>query len=95
MIFPHREKFIIRLIKIIFLLIPFSYSFSTLKAAQNMRVKLLNYMKDFHDKQINLTSKPGENIVFGKIKDKSTVFHLLKYLKVIKLSLILFLRILN
>ena len=32
MIFPHREKFIIRLIKIIFLLIPFSYSFSTLKA---------------------------------------------------------------
>lgn len=32
MIFPHREKFIIRLIKIIFLLILFSYSFSTLKA---------------------------------------------------------------
>ena len=32
MIFPHREIFIIRLIKIIFLLIPFSYSFSTLKA---------------------------------------------------------------
>ena len=56
-------------------------AFSTLKAAQNMRVKLLNYMKDFHDKQINLTSKPGENIVFGKIKDKSTVFHLAQILK--------------
>ena len=51
-------------------------SFSTLKAAKNMRVKLLNYMKDFFDNQINLNSRKSENIIFGKLKDKSTVFHL-------------------
>ena len=56
-------------------------AFSTLNAAKNMRVKLLNYMKDFHDNQVELSSKPNENIVFGKQKDKSTVFHLAKVLK--------------
>jgi len=56
-------------------------AFSTLKAAQNMRVKLLNYMKDFHDNQVELTSKSTENIVFGKNKDKSTVYHLAEVLK--------------
>ena len=56
-------------------------AFSTLKAAKNMRVKLLDYMKDFYDKQINLTSRPNENIVFGKMKDRSTVFHLAEILK--------------
>ena len=56
-------------------------AFSTLKAAQNMRVKLLNYMKDFHDNQVELTSKSIENIVFGKNKDKSTVYHLAEVLK--------------
>ena len=56
-------------------------AFSTLKAAQNMRVKLLNYMKDFHDNQVELTSKSTENIVFGKNKDKSIVYHLAEVLK--------------
>ena len=55
-------------------------AFSTLKAAQNMRVKLLNYMKDFHDKQIDSASK-YESIIFGKHKDKSTVNHLAEVLK--------------
>ena len=56
-------------------------SFSTLKAAKNMRVKLLNYMKDFFDDQIDLNSKRTKNIVFGKQKDESTVFHLADILK--------------
>ena len=56
-------------------------SFSTLKAAKNMRVKLLNYMKNFFDDQIDLNSKRTKNIVFGKLKDKSTVFHLADILK--------------
>ena len=50
-------------------------AFSTLKAAQNMRVKLLNYMKGFYDDQINPANK-YESIIFGKQKDKSTVHHL-------------------
>ena len=55
-------------------------AFSTLKAAQNMRVRLLNYMKDFHDKQIDSSSK-NESIIFGKRKDRSTVYHLAEVLK--------------
>ena len=55
-------------------------AFSTLKAAQNMRVRLLNYMKDFHDKQIDSSSK-NESIIFGKQKDRSTVYHLAEVLK--------------
>ena len=51
-------------------------SFSTLKAAKNMRIKLLNYMKDFFDDQVDLNAKRTKNIVFGKLKDESTVFHL-------------------
>ena len=51
-------------------------SFSTLKAAKNMRIKLLNYMKDFFDDQVDLNTKRTKNIVFGKLKDESTVFHL-------------------
>ena len=46
-----------------------------------MRVKLLNYMKNFFDDQIDLNSKRTKNIVFGKLKDKSTVFHLADILK--------------
>ncbi|MBL6655217.1 MAG: zinc carboxypeptidase [Flavobacteriaceae bacterium] len=49
---------------------------STLEAAKNMRVKLLNYMKDFYDDQIELNPKSSDNIVFGKLKDESTVYHL-------------------
>ncbi|MBL6604325.1 MAG: zinc carboxypeptidase, partial [Cryomorphaceae bacterium] len=51
-------------------------AFSTLEAAKNMRIKLLNYMKDFYDDQIKLNPKPNDNIVFGKLKDESTVYHL-------------------
>jgi hypothetical protein len=51
-------------------------AFSTIKAAKNMRVKLLNYMKDFYDDQIELNPKSSDNIVFGKLKDESTVYHL-------------------
>jgi len=50
-------------------------AFSTLNAAQNMRVKLLNYMKGFYDDQIDPANK-YESIIFGKQKDKSTVHHL-------------------
>ena len=56
-------------------------AFSTLKAAKNMRVKLLNYMKNFFDDQIDLNSKRTKNIVFGKLKDESTVYHLADILK--------------
>ena len=56
-------------------------SFSTLKAAKNMRIKLLNYMKDFFDDQVDLNAKRTKNIVFGKLKDESTVFHLADILK--------------
>lgn len=54
-------------------------AFSTLKAAQNMRVKLLNYMKEFYDDQIDPANK-YESIIFGKQKDKSTVHHLAEVL---------------
>ena len=56
-------------------------SFSTLKAAKNMRVKLLNYMKEFFDDQVDSNSKRNKNIVFGKLKDESTVFHLAEVLE--------------
>ena len=56
-------------------------AFSTLKAAKNMRVKLLNYMKNFFDDQIDLNLKRTKNIVFGKLKDESTVYHLADILK--------------
>jgi|TARA_X000000950_G_scaffold28747_1_gene31025 hypothetical protein len=56
-------------------------AFSTLKAAKNMRVKLLNYMKNFFDDQIDLNSKRTKNIIFGKLKDESTVYHLADILK--------------
>jgi hypothetical protein len=49
-------------------------AFSTLKAAKNMRVKLLNYMKNFFDDQIDLNSKRTKNIVFGKLKDGQTQY---------------------
>jgi len=55
-------------------------SFSTLKAAKNMRIKLLNYMKNFFDNEIVLSSKSNDNIIFGKIKDESTVYHLAEIL---------------
>ena len=55
-------------------------AFSTLEAAKNMRVKLLNYMKDFYDDQIELNPKSSDNIVFGKLKDESTVYHLAELL---------------
>ena len=51
-------------------------AFSTLNAAKSMRVKLLNYMKDFFDDQVDLNPRKSENIIFGKSKDKSTVYHL-------------------
>ncbi len=54
-------------------------AFSTLTAAQNMRVRLLDYMKDFYDNQIDPASK-YESIIFGKQKDKSTVYHLAEVL---------------
>ena len=51
-------------------------AFSTLKAAKKMRVKLLDYMKDFFDDQVDLNPRKSENIIFGKSNDKSTVYHL-------------------
>jgi len=56
-------------------------AFSTLKAANQMRVELLTYMKDFYDNEFSKSSKDNSYIVFGKNKDESTVFHLAKILK--------------
>ena len=44
-----------------------------------MRVKLLDYMKDFYDDQIDPANK-HESFIFGKQKDKSTVHHLAEVL---------------
>ena len=56
-------------------------AFSTLKAANEMRVELLTYMKDFYDNEFSKSSKDNSYIVFGKNKDESTVFHLAEILK--------------
>ena len=55
-------------------------AFSTLKAAQKMRVKLLNYMKNYYDDQVELNPRENEYFIFGKNKDESTVFHLAELL---------------
>ena len=56
-------------------------AFSTIKAANEMRVELLTYMKSFYDNEFSKSSKDNSYIVFGKKKDKSTVFHLAEILK--------------
>ena len=56
-------------------------AFSTLKAANEMRVELLTYMKDFYDNEFSKLTKDNSYIVFGKNKDESTVFHLAEILK--------------
>ncbi|MFN8429435.1 MAG: M14 metallopeptidase family protein [Spirosomataceae bacterium] len=56
----------------------FSATLSTLKAAQNMRVELMNYMKDFY------AEKPTDDIksyVFGGNGDKVAVFEMLNVLR--------------
>ena len=52
-----------------------------------MRVKLLTYMKEFYDDQIELNPKSSDNIVFGKLKDESTVFHLADILNSHKINI--------
>jgi len=45
-----------------------------------MRVKLLDYMKNFYDNQVEINPRENENLIFGKNKDESTVYHLAELL---------------
>lgn len=55
---------------------------STLEAAQKMRVKILDYQRDFYNKARNEASRQGNKaIVFGSEKDAARTFHLAEILK--------------
>jgi len=60
----------------------FTTALSTLEAAKEMRIKLLNYQRDFYSSN---TSKKDKNaiqaIVFGGEKDKAKTYHLAEILK--------------
>lgn len=59
----------------------FTTALSTLEAAKEMRVKLLNYQRDFY---INVNNENSKNItkaiVFGDEKDKAKTYHLAEIL---------------
>lgn len=57
-------------------------AFSTLKAAQNMRIELLNYMRSFY-RNARLEAQKSKNkaIVFGQEKDPISAYALAKILK--------------
>ncbi|MCM4157683.1 M14 family metallopeptidase [Gramella sp. AN32] len=57
----------------------FTAALSTLKAAENMREKLLNYQRDFYKNARN-SAKSGA-YVFGNSKDALSTYHLAKILK--------------
>ncbi len=55
---------------------------STLEAAQKMRVKILDYQRDFYNKARNEASRQGNKaIAFGSEKDAARTFHLAEILK--------------
>ena len=57
-------------------------AFSTLKAAQNMRGKLLNYMRTFYsDARAEALKSKTKAIVFGEEKDPTSAYALAKILK--------------
>ena len=57
----------------------FTAALSTLEAAKNMRVKLLNYQRDFYKNARNSAGKGAW--VFGSTKDASSAYELAKILK--------------
>ena len=60
----------------------FTTALSTLDAAKNMRVDLLNYQHDFFKNARNEASKEnGKAIVFGDEKDAAKTYHLAEILK--------------
>ena len=60
----------------------FTTAFSTLTAAQNMRVELLNYMRDFYSNARAEAQKSKQKaIVFGQEKDERTTYELAKVLR--------------
>ncbi|WP_274971659.1 M14 family zinc carboxypeptidase [Zunongwangia profunda] len=57
----------------------FTAALSTLEAAKNMRVKLLNYQRDFYN---NARSSAGKGAwAFGNTKDATTAYHLAEIMK--------------
>ena len=57
-------------------------AFSTLKAAQNMRVKLLRYMRDFYmDARQEAAKSKSKAIVFGQTKDPVSAYKLAEILE--------------
>ncbi len=65
----------------------FTAALSTLKAAQNMRVKLLKYQKDFYVNEYNQNEKNSiKAIVFGDDMDEARTNHLAEILQRHKIS---------
>lgn len=58
----------------------FTAALSTLAAAQGMRVRILNYQKDFYKQAIKEGSR-AKAIVFGDEKDAAKTYHLAEILK--------------
>jgi hypothetical protein len=57
-------------------------AFSTLKAAQSMRVELLEFQKDFYKKAIDLAKADAvKGYVFGSADNKAISYHLIDILK--------------
>ena len=63
----------------------FTAAFSTLEAAQNMRIDILNYQRDFY-KNARKENK-NEAIIFGDEKDAAKTFHLAEILNRHKIKL--------
>ena len=57
----------------------FTAALSTLEAAKNMRVKLLNYQRDFYKNARNLAAKGAW--AFGSEKDATSAYHLAEIMK--------------
>ena len=57
-------------------------SFSTIEAAQNLRVEILNYQRDFYKNAKDEAAKDSRKAyVFGDKYDKSRIFHFIEILK--------------
>ena len=57
-------------------------SFSTIEAAQNLRVEILNYQRDFYKNAKDEAAKDSRKAyVFGDKYDKSRIFHFIETLK--------------
>ncbi len=59
----------------------FTTALSTIEAAKNMRVKILNYQRDFHkDVRAEAAKSKTKSIVFGDSKDAAKAWHLAEIL---------------